>query len=216
MYTGKECFINDGKYLSESMLGFWQWAFSNINDNTIRGTLAEYIVRSALEHGGYSYNPQQSAWASYDLDGPILSHLTPPRRSRIEIKCSAYLQEWGVSNKLSFSIAPAKLLDENLKDYLEDSPRQRNNDLYVFAVYKAHDRRCNMLDLYWWEFYVLPTFRIENDPKLYKQKTISLKKLETLCNPVTYSDLCTEIVSVCNSITADTVHHFPSSPVEED
>lgn len=216
MYTRQECFINNGEYLPDSMLGFWQWAFSNLSDNTIRGTLAEYIVRSALEHGGYSYNPQQSAWSPYDLDGPTLTNITPIRKSRLEVKSAAYLQSWGMSDRISFRIAPARVLDEVKQDYLMESPQQRNNDVYVFTVYTARDRRCNMLDLYWWEFYVLSTYKIENDKNLYTQKTITLKRLKTLCSPVTYTDLCSEIVKVCNTITTEEVHHFSPVPSQSE
>ncbi|MCD8381043.1 MAG: hypothetical protein LUC95_12170, partial [Lachnospiraceae bacterium] len=219
MYNGNESLINDGTYLNQRIHDFWQWAFPDLTDNTVRGTFAEYIVKTALDLGGYEGNCQSNGWEPYDLAGPIIPALN--RKARIEVKCSGFVQRWAKRhaekdprNTASFSIAPAKMPDE-IGDFPDKAARQRNNDLYVFCVYTATDHRANILDLSWWEFYVLPTQYIENHPQLYKQKTVTLKTLsglgDNVCPKLTFNELCNKIVSVCNSIASDQVHRFPST-----
>lgn len=215
MYNGNENLINDGEYLQYSMLDFWKWAYSNLILNVSRGTFAEFIVKSALDRGGFTYNSEmKTGFEPYDLDGPAIQSLN--RLSRIEVKSAAFVQLWDIKHpdKASFSIAPAKLPDET-GDYREDAPRQRNNDIYVFTLYTAQDRTRNILDLSWWKFYVLPTFKIENDPQIKKQKTISLKKIEKMCTQLSFDDLCSGIVDACNSISENSEQTFPPPPPEK-
>lgn len=209
MYNGNENLINDGEYLPYSMLDFWRWAYSNLILNVSRGTFAEYIVKSALDRGGFTYNSEmKTGFEPYDLDGPLIPALN--RLSRIEVKSAAYVQLWDIKHpeKASFSIAPAKLPDET-GDFRPEAPRQRNNDLYVFTLYTATDRRRNILDLSWWQFYILPTFRIEEDNVLRKQKTISLKRVESLCHPLSFDELCQGILDACKSIPGKTDNQLP-------
>ena len=200
MYNGNENLINDGKYLPYSMLDFWKWAYSNLILNVSRGTFAEFIVKSALDASGFTYNSEmKTGFEPYDLDGPIIPSLH--RAARIEVKSSAYVQLWDIKHpdRTSFSIAPAKLPDRD-GDFKDDAPRQRNNDIYVFTLYTATEKRRNILDLSWWQFYVLPTFKIEQDTILSKQKTISLSRVKELCETLSFDSLCDGIVEACNSI----------------
>ena len=48
MYNGDERLVHNGKYLSNTMLDFWKWAYSDILHNMQRGTFAEFIVKCAL------------------------------------------------------------------------------------------------------------------------------------------------------------------------
>lgn len=211
MYNGSENLINDGKYMPYSMLDFWKWAYSNLILNVSRGTFAEFIVKSALDDGGFILNTEmKTGFEPFDLDGPRIKALN--RNARIEVKSAAFVQLWNIKHpdRASFSIAPAKMPDET-GDYREDAPRQRNNDLYVFTLYTAADKRRNILDLSWWQFYVLPTFKIESDPILKKQKSISLKRVESLCRQLSFNELCNGIVDACNDISANIEKDYPSS-----
>lgn len=186
MYNGNENLINDGEYLQYSMLDFWKWAYSNLSHNMLRGKFAEFIVKSALDQNGYCLNPEvQMGIEPFDLNGPMLPFGN--RQARLEVKCSAYLQAWEIRHpekgleaiNPTFSIAPAKLPDKD-GDFNDAAPRQRNNDVYIFSIYTAKSRRCNVLDLSWWEFYVIPTFILDSNPELKERKTISLKKSSSL------------------------------------
>jgi len=203
MYNGNENLINDGEYLPYSMLDFWKWAYSNLILNVSRGTFAEFIVKSALELHGIAGNTEmKTGFDPYDLEGPIIESTN--QYSRIEVKSAAFVQLWDIKHpeRASFSIAPAKMPDET-GDYPHDAERQRNNDLYVFALYTATDRRRNILDLSWWDFFVLPTYKIEEDKRLCTQKTISLKKVKEICPTLSFDMLCDAIVEACRSIPAN-------------
>lgn len=202
MYTGNENLSHDGKDLPITMLHFWQWAYSNIIHNMQRGTFAHFIVKCALD-AGHIPTCQEigTGLEPYDLEGPPIPSTGNP--ARIEVKSAAFVQIWEIRHPdhANFSIAPAKVPDET-GDYRNYAPRQRNNDLYVFTVYTATKRDQNILDLSLWEFYVLPTYRIETDPKLRKQKTISLKSVQKLCTPVSFNNLCATIIEACQNIPA--------------
>lgn len=199
MYNGSENLINDGEYLPYSMLGFWQWAYSNLLQNMQRGTFAEFIVKSALDKNGvHENNTMKTGIEPYDLEGPWIPEYG--RAAHIEVKCAAMVQLWDIKhpNRASFSIAPAKLPDIT-GDFRPEAPRQRNSDLYVFSLYTATDRRRNILDLSWWEFYVCSTNYL--DEKYPEQKTISLEAIRTFCKPCAFDDLYRKISDVCSEIS---------------
>lgn len=203
MYNGDEKFINDGSYTNFTILDFWKWAYSNVLHNMQRGTLADYIVKCSLDLGGIPTRTEiGTGLEPYDLEGPVIK--STGKVSRIEVKSAAFVQVWDIKHpeRANFSIAPAKAPDET-GDYPRHAIRQRNNDIYVFTLYTATSRRSNILDLSWWEFFVLPTYRIEADEKLSKQKTISLKTVKELCPTLSFDMLCNAIVESCNSIPAN-------------
>ena len=165
-----------------------------------RGTFADYIVKCALDRSGIITRQEiGTGLEPYDLEGPVIP--STGKASRIEVKSAAFVQVWDIKHpeRANFSIAPSKLPDET-GDYPRNASRQRNNDVYVFTLYTATDRRRNILDLSWWVFYVLPTYKIESDEKLCKQKTISLKTVRELCPALSFDMLCGAIIDACNSI----------------
>lgn len=212
MYSGEERLINNGQEMPFSMLNFWQWGYSNLLHNMHRGKIAEYIVKCALEQGGINTNREDGTGIEpWDLDGPQIPSQNN-RQARVEVKSAAFVQIWEIKHpdRSNFTIAPAVMPDET-GDYNEGAPRQRNNDVYVFTVYTATDKEQNILDLSLWEFYVLPTYRLEADKRLCNQKTISLKAVRKLCDALTYDQLCDAIKDACNGIPADfKSKEFPS------
>ncbi len=199
MYNGDEKLINDGEYLPYTMLNFWQWSLSNIQFGMTRGTFADFIVRCSLDRGGIPTRPTMgTGFEPYDLEGPVIK--STGKVSRIEVKSSSYLNSETdkYSERAIFSIAPARVPIDG--DYKMASPQQRNNDLYIFALYTATDRRRNILDLSWWEFFVLPTYRLDEDENLRKQKSISIKRIKELCPALSFDMLCDAIIAVCDEI----------------
>lgn len=199
MYTGNENLISDGRYLPYSILDFWRWSLSNIKFSMTRGTFANFIVKCALEEGGVPTRKSiGTGFEPYDLEGPIIK--SSGKISRIEVKSSAFLNS--VTEKYSertyFSIAPSRVPIDG--DYKKNSPQQRNNDIYVFALYTAKDSRRNILDLSWWDFFILPTNQIERDEKLQKQKSISLNQIKSLCPTLSFDMLCRSIIETCEKI----------------
>ena len=65
-----------------TVLNFWQWSGSDLISNTARGLFAEYIVASDIG----IVNGVNQSWLEYDLKSP--------EGIRIEVKTSAYIQDW--------------------------------------------------------------------------------------------------------------------------
>lgn len=171
MYTGDEHLISNGEELRFDMLSYWQWAYSDLIDNTERGVFAEYIVKAALSLNGPDPNQGSRWWHPYDLTGP--SGL------RLEVKSSAYLQGREQSDyaKISFSIAPTKLYNE-YTDYSVEA--KRHSDVFVFCIWNTKDRTSSPLNMDLWDFYVLSTTVL--DQKKPEQRSISFSALLAL-NP---------------------------------
>lgn len=217
MYSGEERLINNGQEMPFSLLNFWQWGYSNLLHNMQRGKLAEYIVMSALEQDGISTKTstdEATGIDPWDINGPVIPSLN--RASHIEVKSAAFIQLWGkvkYPERSNFTIRPAVMPVK--RDYPAGASKQRNNDVYVFTVYTATDKEINILDLSYWEFYVLPTYRLEADERLCNQKTISLKSVKKLCGPIKYDQLCDAIKDACNGIPADfKSKEFPTASVK--
>lgn len=222
--SGMEHLMDGSSVLPFHVAEYWQWAYSDMLRNTQRGVFAEYVVKSALELGGiYSNNNIRSNFEPFDLVGPEIEQTFthPPeglehsnteyQHCRIEVKSAAYVQSWephpGTTPKISFSIAPAKIPDE-IGDYRPDAPRQRNSDLYVFAIYTAKKKEQNILDMSLWEFYVIRTSVLNE--KCGEQKTLSLTKLKDLgTKKVSFSDLCQSIKDACNEISSENKKDHP-------
>ena len=98
-------------------------------------------------------------------------------------------------SKIIFGIQPA--IDWNS----EDHTARRNNDLYVFCHYTATRKMDDMLDLTFWDFYILPSSVIENEAVLVNQKTISLYRLEKIgLKSHSFIELYDEIMSAISKI----------------
>lgn len=124
---------------------FWKWAFSFVNENTLRGILAQYLVAWAIGDDRDFYDP----WRSYDL--------TAPTGKRIEIKTTAKAQVWehGEENrKPKFEVTEkAYYTHEKGLDY---SNIDFHADIYVLCHYKYEDSNTmDATNLSHWEFWVL-------------------------------------------------------------
>lgn len=146
---------------------FWQWAYSNLTDNTVRGKLAEYFVACAL---GVQELPRQS-WAEYDL----LSR----EGIAVEVKASAYLQAWGqkILSRPIFGISETYGWNSAAGEFEKEQRRQA--DVYVFCLHRHTEQNTlDPLDLTQCEFYVLPTAVLNE--KVPHQKTITLSTIRLL------------------------------------
>ncbi len=162
---------------------FWSWAYSDVLVNTNRSVFAEFLVGSAL---GVLDKPRVE-WDAVDLRYGTKT---------IEVKCSAYLQSWEqkANSIISFDIEKKKAWHADSNTY-EKEP-VRSADCYVFCLFKEQEKdTANILDINSWEFYVLPTNRINDELK--EQKSIGLETLKSICNrirdPIIYRELKDEI-----------------------
>ena len=166
-YSGEDLFKVEGKPVF-SVLDFWQFMYSQID--SLSGELAEFIVAQAL---GIKRAENSDYWSAYDMSY---------HGRRIEVKETRYIHPWNktrVSQVRTFSIAPTN--NEYWSGTLKmDSGKKlsRQSDVYVFCLNTNQDfDNQDPLNLDQWEFYIVPTFRINeytekiNNPD---QKKISL------------------------------------------
>ena len=206
MFTGEERFVLDGENTSYDMLGFWQWTLSCIYDGTTRGSFAEYIVKLALDHGGFKYNDEpKTGMELYDLEGPKIPSMGRP--SRVEVKSTGYFlinpyTGYRRTKGQQFSIKKKKVPDET-GDFNENSIAKRNNDIYVLSVYNGKSEEENIFDLALWDFYVLPTFWLNRDPAWRERTSITLSKVQEMCEKKSFEELPGAIADACKLIPAD-------------
>ncbi|MEH7384528.1 hypothetical protein V7147_03795 [Bacillus sp. JJ1521] len=165
---------------------FWKWGFSNLLTNSLRGIFAEFLVGAAIG----ALNQTRIEWDSYDLKY---------KDKKIEVKSASYIQAWykGTLSKVIFNIGPKKKYDYNTNTYSPEAVR--NADIYVFCLLKEKNVEIvNPLDTSQWEFYVVPTIKLNQDYP--QQKTISLSTLKKEFEPKLLGELKSEIYMVCNNL----------------
>lgn len=128
---------------------FWSWAFSDLQDNVLRGEFAEFIVARAL---GIDLHVRQ-AWTNYDLE--------TEDGIRIEVKASAFLQSWDQNKLSNLKFSGLKARTWNPIDGY-DKEKTYRADVYVFCVQtaKTHEEY-DQFDLSQWEFRVVPRKELE-------------------------------------------------------
>ncbi|WHY55745.1 hypothetical protein [Peribacillus simplex] len=158
-----------------TILDFWQWGFSKILTNNLRGIFAEFLIGTALG----CLNQLRVEWDAFDL---------VYKDMKIEVKSSAYIQAWHKEkySNISFSIGAKKEYDYETNTY---SPTiKRHADIYVFCLLKEKNLELiEPLNTTQWEFYVALTKDL--DIHFPHQKTISLSSLKKIAQPSTYEEL---------------------------
>lgn len=175
--NGTEDLTFNGQKTEYKLFDFWRWSVSDLLSNATRGRLAEFIVGTAV---GINPDHIRDEWDTYDLktvDG-----------IKIEVKSAAYIQCWSQKcfSSISFSIKRSfyRVTDTNN----ESVKLKRYADLYVFCVLKHKDQNTiDPLKMEQWDFYILPTFRLDNYKR--SQSSITLNSLKKLTDPVSYIEL---------------------------
>ena len=179
--TGNEFLTYNGEKTEYNLLAFWSWSVSDILSNATRGRFAEFVVGTAV---GLDPKNLRDEWDAYDLktDNGI----------KIEVKSAAYIQTWNQKkiSTISFSIKTAKFWDS--ETFFEDLQPRRHADVYVFCHLKHLDQETiDPLKMEQWDFYVLPTFKLDKYER--SQSSITLNSLKRLTEPIKYSELKTVI-----------------------
>lgn len=175
--NGTEDLTFNGQKTEYKLLDFWRWSVSDLLSNATRGRLAEFIVGTAV---GLNPDHIRDEWDAYDLkteDG-----------IKIEVKSAAYIQCWSQKcfSSISFSIKRSVYWDPVTN--IESVKSRRHADLYVFCVLKHKDQSSiDPLKMEQWDFYILPTYRLDNYER--SQSSITLNSLQKLTDPVSYIDL---------------------------
>lgn len=163
--------------INYSLLNFWQWSVSDILSNATRGRFAEFIVGTAI---GLDVKNLRDEWDAYDL--------TTNDGIKIEIKSASYIQSWRQFDysPISFSIKPAKHWDA--ENGMTKGEPKRHADLYVFCLLSHKDQgTIDPLKMEQWDFYVLPTFKLDNYKR--SKSSITLNSLMKLVEKICYLEL---------------------------
>jgi hypothetical protein len=175
--TGTEGFHDAGRPLGFDLLGFWQWAISDLVGNALRGILAEYIVARALGVAG----GVRSEWDACDL--------RTPAGLLVEVKSASYLQSWHQKalSRPTFTIRETRHWSADTNEFA--STQLRHAHVYVFAVLAHRDQATfDPLDVSQWEFHVLAARVL--DARCAGQKKIGLAPLLKLRpTPATFESL---------------------------
>ena len=145
--SGKETLKNTNKKFS--ILEFWQYGFSNLNSNILRGVLAEYLVEKALN--GDKEIEIRNPWGDTDVIY---------KGKKIEVKCTSYLQDWDQNNlsTIQWSGLKAKTLywSSAVGKFKKDQTKEYKSDIYILSILNHKETETlDILDLDQWCFYVL-------------------------------------------------------------
>ena len=166
--TGAEAFTLKNQDLDFSVLSFWQWGLSDLLGNTLRGSLAEFIVAKAI--GADAHVSEE--WDAYDL--------VTPSGTKVEVKSAAYVQTWVQKrpSAIQFSIRPT----QGWADEGGRTEAKRQADVYVLCLLDHKDRATvDPTNLDQWRFFVVR--RADLDAQVGDQKTISLARVKNLFGP---------------------------------
>lgn len=187
--TGKEQFRNTGNK-QFSVLEFWQYGFSNLNSNVIRGVLAEFVIENAIKDKVDI--SVRNPWGDYDVitkDG-----------KRIEVKCASYLQDWDQKDlsRIVWSGLKAKELywSSAVNETVSKNPPDYKSDIYILALLKHQDpNTLDILDMDQWCFYILSRHQIKEVSG--NSSSISLARLEKhKISPVYFSGVEKRVVAL--------------------
>lgn len=167
--TGDERFKNT-KEKDFSVLEFWQYGFSNLNSNVLRGALAEFIVENALKED--KDIDVRNPWGDYDVK--------TKQGIKIEVKCSSYIQDWDQDKLSNIIFCGLKAKDlywsSAVGEFPKDKKKEYKADIYILVLLKHQDpNTLDILDLDQWCFYVLTKDKIKEISK--DGGSISLVKL---------------------------------------
>ncbi len=143
---------------------FFDWAYADLNSDSVRGVVAEFIVCRLLS----CTNETRVEWDAFDLLGP--------GEKRIEIKASGYLQSWAQTKPSipTFGIASKQSWYAETNTYSDEAIRPA--DVYVFCLISVLDRaKLNPLDPSQWMFLVAATGEI--GAKFNEQKSVRWTRL---------------------------------------
>ena len=111
---------------------------------------------------------------------------------KIEVKSASYIQSWSQKklSAISFSIKKAQYWDS--EGSAQCGEPKRHADVYVFCHLKhTNQETIDPLKMEQWDFYVLPTFRLEGYAR--NQGSISINPIRKLTAPKKYAELEVEI-----------------------
>lgn len=170
-----EKFTIHNNELDFGILDFWKSKYSNIYN--IQEVIAEFIVEKAL---GIDKAQNTDYWTLYDI---------LYRDYRIEIKETSYYHPWNEDGKVSkqrmFGITKA---NSNYESNETENKFERQNDIYVFCLNTGTTKETsNPMNLDNWEFYIIPTFKINK--QCGDNKKISLGRVRKIAEKKSFEEI---------------------------
>ena len=186
-YEADDQFVFQGKP-EFSVQDYWRFIYGQLGGQSPQ--IAEFLIARAL---GVEKAENVDYWSAYDMSY---------RGRRIEVKETEYIHPWNrkrVSQVRTFSIAPSnnEYWGSDMKLYPEKK-LARQSDVYVFCLNTNQDlQNRDPLNLEHWEFYIVPTFMIDQYAERRKnpnQKTISLSAVKNLAGRgVSFPEIKSEV-----------------------
>ncbi len=134
--SGNESIIFNGNKVGYRLSDFWEWGFSDLLNNTLRGAFCEFLIASAL---GLDLQSCRNDWTPWDLTVPYQWQTGNTRRDEIhiEVKSCAYLQSWKQSklSNIVFSIRPTLAWDEASGYDSIQAKSRRHKDSFVYCPF---------------------------------------------------------------------------------
>jgi hypothetical protein len=156
---------------------FWQWAFSDLRSNNVRGVLAEWIVAQLL-----GLSPEtRGSWDDFDLILP------DPDGRKIEVKASAYVQAWPQKKPSIIQFTGLKghrWIDHEQRRHTAE--KTYNADIYIFCVQTMEvPESWDAFDLRQWDFYVAP----RSDVAIKGTSSLRLSTVESFAKRISADQL---------------------------
>ena len=127
---------------------FWQWGFSDLRLNIVRGIFAEFLVAKAV---GDPADTLRDPWANFDVR--TLEGVT------IEVKSSAYLQAWPMKRLTTPTFT--SLTSHGDAREGKSVEREVRADVFVFCLHTARSHaEYDPLDVTQWKFWVMSATRV--------------------------------------------------------
>jgi hypothetical protein len=167
-----------------TVLDFWRWAMGDLQMNTARGLLVEWLVAQALG----DHSPFRVEWGPYDVqaaDG-----------TKVEIKATGRLQGWAMKKPSTPAwtfpaVGATSVWTEDLGEYVPVDPQTRVH-VWIFALHTATDqRRYNPLDVEPWECRVMAHRRLLATGR--KSARLSTLDSKWGLRPVAYAQLAAAV-----------------------
>ena len=148
---------------------FWQWACSDLRENTMRGLYGEWLVAVLL--GLQTANREN--WTPYDLRHGAIT---------IGVKTFSYLQPWAQVRRSTavFNGLRSRAWDPDTATF--SATAAYHTDWFVFCLQICENGdEWNALDLDQWQFFLVPGDIIRSRGS----NSISLGQLKKLAEPLT-------------------------------
>lgn len=192
-----------------TLADFWQWAFSDLCDDDLKGIFAEWLVHKLL---GIP-SPRRVSWANSDV--------VTPNGVRLEVKATSYWQSWKVIDQYGQPYAKplheVPLDDSKIRfrgltardsSSTVDMSKSRalKSQLYVFAFQHEKDiTRWNAMDLSQWEFYAV---RAEELSQI-AGRAVPLSKLRPKFGPLTSAEFVTRASTLVEQLGRENGAAYP-------